>query len=267
LSIDLWVFPINASGQPTGTAIRRVQGIPLTIMQWGTHEFDPPVEAPNGFLIGVSRHGFTAVGTTTGTAEWPFMAGYNFGNSNVLGTGSWQDIPSTFGNMMVRAEGVVNGKETSFGPPMTAAPKAFNGYTVYLDDVEHQTGITEEEFTFLNLCKKQYKAGVEGVYTSGRTNKLEITFTIVDAPDCPDTRVEELSREMFSVYPNPAKDLLHIETERTIKQIDILDVNGKVVRTWFGDSKTVDVQNIPAGHYVLRLHTDTGIVPIRIVKQ
>ncbi|MDR0438506.1 MAG: choice-of-anchor J domain-containing protein [Bacteroidales bacterium] len=75
------------------------------------------------------------------------------------------------------------------------------------------------------------------------------------------------NQDLFTVYPNPVNDVLHIKTEQTIKQISVLDLNGKVMMQLQGDRKIVDLQSVPSGNYIVRIHTETAIVPIKIVKQ
>jgi hypothetical protein len=69
------------------------------------------------------------------------------------------------------------------------------------------------------------------------------------------------------VYPNPVTDVLTIETEETIKQVFVLDINGRTVMQVNGDNKTINLQSLPTGSYIIRIHTETRVVPVRIVKQ
>lgn len=71
----------------------------------------------------------------------------------------------------------------------------------------------------------------------------------------------------LTVYPNPVSDILHIQTEQVIKQIFVLDLTGKVMMQLQGNNKTIDLQSLPTGHYIVRVHTATAVVPIKIVKQ
>ncbi|MDR0438504.1 MAG: T9SS type A sorting domain-containing protein [Bacteroidales bacterium] len=76
-----------------------------------------------------------------------------------------------------------------------------------------------------------------------------------------------IENQNIVIYPNPVNDVLHIQTEQTIKQIFVLDLTGRVMLQLQGDRKTVDLQSIPSGNYIVRIHTKTTIVPIKIVKQ
>ena len=54
--------------------------------------------------------------------------------------------------------------------------RSFNGFTVYLDDEEIETGIMEETYTFQNVPVGEHTAGVKAVYTSGSSEIVEIEF-------------------------------------------------------------------------------------------
>jgi hypothetical protein len=79
--------------------------------------------------------------------------------------------------------------------------------------------------------------------------------------------IQDLNANVLSVYPNPVTDVLNIQTEEVIRQIFVLDINGRVVMQVNGNNKTINLQALPTGNYVVRVHTETAIVPVRIVKQ
>ena len=68
----------------------------------------------------------------------------------------------------------------------------------------------------------------------------------------------------LSVYPNPAGDLLHIELSvAEIANVALYDLQGRVVETRHGTSlqgetATVNLQNVPAGVYLLRVRDAEG---------
>jgi hypothetical protein len=76
-----------------------------------------------------------------------------------------------------------------------------------------------------------------------------------------------VDEQTLSVFPNPVKDVLHIQTDETIQQIVVLDLNGRTVGTWQGNHKSINLQSLPTGQYIVRIHTETAIVPIKIMKQ
>jgi hypothetical protein len=147
------------------------------------------------------------------------------------------------------------------GVPRSKPTKAFSGYKVYLNGIEKAT-VQQTQYTFDHLAIGSYTAGVEASYTSGSSTMQTIGFTITEA-----SNIIITDQSLFTVYPNPVSETLHIQTEKIIRQIDVVDMNGKVLKTQIGDSKIIDVQSIPAGNYIVNIHTETAIVPVRIVKQ
>ena len=61
-----------------------------------------------------------------------------------------------------------------FGTP--SQTRSFNGFTVYLDDEEIETGIMEETYTFQNVPTGTHTAGVQAVYSTGSSEIVEIEF-------------------------------------------------------------------------------------------
>ncbi|MCA1806476.1 MAG: choice-of-anchor J domain-containing protein, partial [Actinobacteria bacterium] len=211
-TVTVWVFGLDENGQPNpGDVLYEMAGVPNTDEQWNTYEFTAPVEAPNGFLIGLSYAGFLAIGTDAGTStEWPFMPNSNFfvGDytadefSAIEGLG---DFPYNF---TIRAFGIDNG-EIDFGkdyvadntvtsdlsyskltePVVTGFPvynnhnsvanKAFTGYNVFLDGDEVASEITDMEYLFEDLDEGAYTAGVQSVYTTGESAIITVDFDMV----------------------------------------------------------------------------------------
>ncbi|HYK45792.1 MAG TPA: T9SS type A sorting domain-containing protein [Parafilimonas sp.] len=63
----------------------------------------------------------------------------------------------------------------------------------------------------------------------------------------------------FSVYPNPAKNVLYIQTKSNTSFF-LLNASGKIVFTkTINGSGSVDIKNLPAGNYYLK-NTTTGVV-------
>lgn len=68
----------------------------------------------------------------------------------------------------------------------------------------------------------------------------------------------------IDVYPNPARNRLNISAEQ-LQQAEIIDVAGrKVAETTSG---SVDITNLPVGHYFVRITTPTGTSVKRFVKK
>ena len=67
----------------------------------------------------------------------------------------------------------------------------------------------------------------------------------------------------FNVYPNPANDIVNIQTEDSIKNVSIYNILGKLV---FSDNKeTLNTSNLNAGIYLIKVTTDKGIGTSKLV--
>jgi len=93
----------------------------------------------------------------------------------------------------------------------------------------------------------------------------------------------DISNANIHLYPNPTRDVLHIRTDELISRAELCDVLGNVVKTHTSDVlktsdefkssdvlKTSDVlsinvENLPAGMYFLKLYTMSGEVLVEKV--
>jgi len=73
----------------------------------------------------------------------------------------------------------------------------------------------------------------------------------------------------YAIYPNPTYDRITITSKNELKEIELMDVSGKVIRTikCSSDSETVDLQDLSNGLYLLRCKTATGTFIEKIIKQ
>lgn len=82
------------------------------------------------------------------------------------------------------------------------------------------------------------------------------------------TGINENSLSKISIYPNPTTASLIIENKtHTINAISILDTKGRVIKTAAKNTKTIDVANMPKGIYFLQIHTDSGLVNKKFIKE
>jgi hypothetical protein len=109
---------------------------------------------------------------------------------------------------------------------------------------------------------------MDGVTTPQTDRKLILTQdTTLFAIFTQEVSINDNFNNVLIVYPNPVKDILIIQIEEIIKQIDVFDINGKIVMQVNGNTKTINLQARPSGSYIVRIHTETRTVPVRIVKQ
>ncbi|MBV4355713.1 CshA/CshB family fibrillar adhesin-related protein [Pinibacter aurantiacus] len=76
-------------------------------------------------------------------------------------------------------------------------------------------------------------------------------------------KVLKYSSDMIvSFYPNPVRDILHIvsSTGETVKRVTIYDLQGNTILQVNSNNNSVDLRNVTAGEYVVRVEYDSGNV-------
>lgn len=85
----------------------------------------------------------------------------------------------------------------------------------------------------------------------------------------PISSLDDIRAEVnLKVYPNPAKDFLHIEAEKPIKAILLMDMQGRIVQRHdkLQDFEfTLQREGLPGGVYGLRLQFEEGIVTDKVM--
>ncbi len=84
----------------------------------------------------------------------------------------------------------------------------------------------------------------------------------------PSVGIEEFyNQALFSVYPNPVADILHIKTrEPKQAQMRILDIKG--IELWHSDvfQNNININFLPSGIYILQLQIDTHTQRLKFIK-
>lgn len=82
------------------------------------------------------------------------------------------------------------------------------------------------------------------------------------------TGVNEETRLVLNVYPNPAQNQLFIELEdKQVTEIVILDYSGRIVRSLSQNIKSIDVSGLNKGIYILKASTSNGMYMSQFIKQ
>ena len=79
------------------------------------------------------------------------------------------------------------------------------------------------------------------------------------ATDLPSVTVDD-----FLVYPNPAKDVLNINTQENVV---ITDISGRVCYQGVVKDNRIDIHHLPAGIYVVSLNGSQGTISKRFIKK
>ena len=76
----------------------------------------------------------------------------------------------------------------------------------------------------------------------------------------------ELDKSIF-VYPNPTSSIINIKSETEIKNIELYDVQGRILQTTVGNSNTIDISDKNSGIYFLKISTENGSKVEKISKK
>ena len=90
--------------------------------------------------------------------------------------------------------------------------------------------------------------------------------------------IDEVLEGSISIYPNPVKNELFITSENKIEKIEICDLAGRTVETEVPLTAgknypsiqegvaTINVSDLPQGVYLVKIHTNKGVVTKRVIK-
>lgn len=70
-----------------------------------------------------------------------------------------------------------------------------------------------------------------------------------------------------SIYPNPTSSKININSNFNIKSIELYDVQGRVLVTQIGSSKSIDISDKTIGIYFVKITTEKGSKVEKIVKK
>lgn len=72
--------------------------------------------------------------------------------------------------------------------------------------------------------------------------------------------IEEAEQLQFSLYPNPAVEMVNIKVKERLHHVQLFDIRGRqvIAEEANGQKHTLDLQGIPEGIYLLRVTCDDG---------
>jgi len=81
--------------------------------------------------------------------------------------------------------------------------------------------------------------------------------------------VENIQKDQiyFNISPNPVKNSLRIEFDKTIEHIEILSISGVRLQNINPLQKNIDVSSLPSGLYILQIISEEGIFQKKFIKK
>jgi len=137
-----------------------------------------------------------------------------------------------------------------------AACLAPDGYDVYRDGAQINTSLVTE-LTYIDpaLPAGFYEYYVVAVYYFGESVPSDPAYALITGIDEPDAN-------MFHIFPNPATDLVNVNSTYEIKTIQVLNNVGQVVIDEEVNAMNykINVSAFERGIYYFKLETDEGQV-------
>ncbi len=267
--INLWIFDIDADHKPTSKVLFNAMHVASKGDEvWNTYELPQPVEAPNGFLLGVSYdNGMSSLATDTGTdPEYPFIPLTNYSAADYT-NGQWRCIDKSFvkRNHLIRATG------DEYGQSVQTFDYRYRVWRFLEDDFLDQskwTELTPTEGTTATaltdstsgLAAGDYVYAIAAIYPGAQLSEIQYSDNVTVKPS--GITATQISAD-FTVAPNPVGDVLHVN--RICSKIAIYSVDGTLVLN-ASDTDHADVSGLPAGVYLLRATIDSRNVIRRVVK-
>lgn len=138
--------------------------------------------------------------------------------------------------------------------------------TVTSGSGEFNATAAQYQTAWLNLteCANQPNVIIKFVFTSDYGNNVFVdNIEILNSP----VGIEDVEEGGLAIFPNPVKDVLNINYDKAINQIDVYDVNGKLVKTLTTVGSSINVSDLSDGIYMLNMQTEEGLVIRKIVKE
>ena len=140
-------------------------------------------------------------------------------------------------------------------------------YNIYQDTVKLESGLTDTTFTVKDLDYDTeycfYVTAVNDTIESGYSEKVCVK-TLGE-------NIEEHNTLLINVYPNPVENELFLATELHVEEIAIYDIYGRqAMRQQVNKStsqQVIDVANLEAGVYFVKVVTDNGEIVKRFIKK
>jgi len=259
-TVTLYLFGLNSDGSPDQTNILFQQtGVPNTDDEWNSYLLDTPINAPNGFLVGVGTPGlYTSIALDDGVDEpWPFvnstqMSIEDYTNTNM----NWVDI-GNFGfekNMMIRAYGVdfglinfdARGTKTPVAHVMPRT-RSFESYNIYRfleinswnpdDWTLVGDAVTDTLYTDASWAQAPngiYQYAITSVHTNGIESQPAFSNTLIKTLAGAGNEVIPVRTALMGNYPNPfnpTTEIIFGLKQTATVHLSIYNTRGQKVKT------------------------------------
>lgn len=140
-----------------------------------------------------------------------------------------------------------------------------------LQFVNMQNGFNEDLIVFVAIdCPALSCVVVDDPLAANDNMYVDPHTTLVgNIEDCDNLSIGENElQNLFSIYPNPVKDVLTIKSDSSheITFLTIFNLLGEMILSKTENFNQIDLSSLRSGVYFLKVNTDAGIITMKLVK-
>jgi hypothetical protein len=121
--------------------------------------------------------------------------------------------------------------------------------------------VLDANFDATLLGPGQYHATIKFLNNDPLNNQVDIPVTL----DVFGVGIDEAGKTGVMVYPNPARDVIHVKSDSRISSLSITDSEGRLV--YRGQEQSIGISHLADGVYFIRTSTEKGGSTIKFVKK
>lgn len=106
-----------------------------------------------------------------------------------------------------------------------------------------------------------------GSYTG--TSGSQGNFSVIELRGQDVLSVGDIDKILFSVFPNPANEVLTFQSEIALKNVKIFNIVGQLVLNKYLSNtlEIIDISNLTPAAYIVQLETDLGVKTTKFIKK
>ncbi|MFH4968928.1 family 16 glycosylhydrolase [Gaetbulibacter sp. M240] len=118
-----------------------------------------------------------------------------------------------------------------------------------------------DQYILLNIAMGGVAGTIDPSFTEGT---MQIDYVRVYQNSS--LSIKETRKDAFKVFPNPVKTELNIKTSETIDDMALYDIFGKLVLKHKEIGRSINVENLPAGVYFLKIYSGPTTTIKKVLK-
>ena len=127
----------------------------------------------------------------------------------------------------------------------------------------------DEGYLIEDVLVDDVSVGAVSEYTFKNINQDHTIHATFKVDEDEDTFVEGIDGLTFKVYPNPASNYVNVESDVSITELRIIDMNGRVLQAVKSNQSfaRLSVNNLNSGLYIIQIHTVYGMTSVNFKKE